>query len=645
MPKDSLNSHLHRLVSGKPQSANQRTLSFVSGPSKASLQARKQTQTALGTCLKLTPSFIKPFRLAHYLYLLQSPTDSVEGLLQETSDTGNGHPPMVLYTGLRRWPVMRRDKNRPLFESREEFGRYADAVSRLHKVMSAGMEVMKTKDKAKCIGVVKPLAEEAAKELKDLAVRKAAENVLDIDEEQPPNTTIIDVDTLEPECIDLDSDKEDDHPSDAESLFSFEIPDPWPQYTTGPLCNGCGVDHSQLTACSNIFRASYVNRLVLVEAVSHIETAKEYPLAVEYLRLILLCPFFKARRRGRFWQRLVINSTHLKDGAGSVGYLQRSLTEEESRFMAGGDRLWLQRRFVKVGKGTVGAEGVFSTVVSPPEVRYVVGKKWKGSRWPCWDLDSSRVVADEWDMGGVPVEPFKDKPPSLGNVEKTATAAICRHLGEGWEGVHCEGSTLRFIFTLLMWDVLFDTAEDTNLPSRFLSAPVDFGSPFFSRRKDAIEARCNVLRNMPSPDLLTALSTAYTTHTSVTAFNCDWTIPPETLLQITSCLGPTRTSLLCHDFATSMQLSGLPDLLLWNPLTNEILLSEVKGPGDTLSTKQELWLTHLSEMGIPCEVCRVLDVETLHAKKQKRASVGSNNGSEKGAKRRKKGKEEETPGP
>jgi Fanconi-associated nuclease 1 len=36
--------------------------------------------------------------------------------------------------------------------------------------------------------------------------------------------------------------------------------------------------------------------------------------------------------------------------------------------------------------------------------------------------------------------------------------------------------------------------------------------------------------------------------------------------------------------------SGLPDLTLWNPETEEIWFVEVKGPGDKLSFKQILWI-------------------------------------------------------
>ena len=46
------------------------------------------------------------------------------------------------------------------------------------------------------------------------------------------------------------------------------------------------------------------------------------------------------------------------------------------------------------------------------------------------------------------------------------------------------------------------------------------------------------------------------------------------------------------DMSTVPLRSGLPDLTLWNPETEEIKFVEVKGPGDKLSFKQILWIRY-----------------------------------------------------
>jgi Fanconi-associated nuclease 1 len=53
----------------------------------------------------------------------------------------------------------------------------------------------------------------------------------------------------------------------------------------------------------------------------------------------------------------------------------------------------------------------------------------------------------------------------------------------------------------------------------------------------------------------------------------------------------------------------MPDLCLWKldklgePV--EVIFSEVKGPGDTLSDKQRVWLDSLHQAGIKVHVCLI----------------------------------------
>jgi Fanconi-associated nuclease 1 len=52
--------------------------------------------------------------------------------------------------------------------------------------------------------------------------------------------------------------------------------------------------------------------------------------------------------------------------------------------------------------------------------------------------------------------------------------------------------------------------------------------------------------------------------------------------------------------------SGFPDLILWSD--TDVIFVEVKGPGDTLSFKQKVWLDFLISIGLKAEVCLVQDV-------------------------------------
>lgn len=51
--------------------------------------------------------------------------------------------------------------------------------------------------------------------------------------------------------------------------------------------------------------------------------------------------------------------------------------------------------------------------------------------------------------------------------------------------------------------------------------------------------------------------------------------------------------------------SGFPDLLVWNKESKRIKAVEVKGPSDSLSSKQTLWIHYMNECGLSAETCYV----------------------------------------
>lgn len=53
--------------------------------------------------------------------------------------------------------------------------------------------------------------------------------------------------------------------------------------------------------------------------------------------------------------------------------------------------------------------------------------------------------------------------------------------GGGWEGWHCEGSLVRYLFGLLMWEVFFMpiTTSSTVFLTPYQDGPIDFPYPSF----------------------------------------------------------------------------------------------------------------------------------------------------------------------
>ena len=728
LPRESLIKSIKTILRSKLPSGQQR-LSFATGPPKSQRVALRMIAEIVGPAIHLLPNFVNPLRVAHQLFLLQTPSDAIEFILMESGNL-RGHPATVLLNGMRKWPVGRKQQQEKVFKTRREFDDYEDAITDLAAVTEAAAKFPRQREEM--TQLIEPIVEKHAAYLEqfcsrvdehhckliessETAVKGTSEeeiiicgsksneinknitavNFVDVDDEADsspevvvvsdsnddspaavsPNKLILDCnsDTISNnsscspfsfesdsipanEIVDVlsqmsgsqitensdivDGNKNTDSPSislkksnkrpviepsnqstrptEAEEEFGFNNEN-GDRIECSQQC--CECDHLNIKSpLDNIFRKSYVSRLVLLEGVHPLESAKKYEPCIRFLHLILKCSRFKPRRRGRWWQRLIVDYGHLKKSEEALQTCRQSLEHKDNSFMAGSDRLWLERRYLRMLKDDKekelptlkGAEQVFSTTVITPLKRIVIGRKWRGSKWPMWDCATAIVKTSSVD---IPPPPLTERPPTLGNVEECATQAICRSKGEGWTGRHCEGGTLQFIFVLLMWEVIF-TSEV--LPLRFQSIPIDFASPSFLNRLPEFTTRSKEIESFSEEDLCCQLKTSYEAHAGISAFSCTWdSTPVDVLLEVATCLGSIRTGKLCLEFCSQMQLSGMPDLLLWSPISREVLVSEVKGPGDTLSTKQEIWLTRLTQMNIPCEVCRVVDADEEEKREQK----------------------------
>jgi hypothetical protein len=161
-------------------------------------------------------------------------------------------------------------------------------------------------------------------------------------------------------------------------------------------------------------------------------------------------------------------------------------------------------------------------------------------------------------------------------------AADSTWLGDGWRGWHCEGSLLRCLAGLLLWDVVFAPLPAVLL-TRFQTAPLDYGSPsFFRRRRALVLQRVDELTHgaLAQPAaLLAEIRRLFVAHRGCVARHLGGLLNPAAggadadgaggvslrLLQLLAlCLGPPCLGRLCLAMAASQSQwrSGAPDLLL-----------------------------------------------------------------------------------
>ncbi|KAF9281902.1 hypothetical protein BGZ68_006327 [Mortierella alpina] len=87
----------------------------------------------------------------------------------------------------------------------------------------------------------------------------------------------------------------------------------------------------------------------------------------------------------------------------------------------------------------------------------------------------------------------------------------------------------------------------------------------------------------------------------------NWTFTKEELLQIAECVGGNALAEICKILAQeySKRCSGMPDLCCWNYEKKLVKFVEVKGPGDRLSSKQQVWIDLLTSLHVDIELCIV----------------------------------------
>lgn len=401
-------------------------------------------------------------------------------------------------------------------------------------------------------------------------------------------------------------------------------------------------------------------------SIAALERLEEYDNASQRIELLLSTGLLSPSRRGKCLNRLTINLfRHQKQLHESLGIILTALKTDVPRLHYG-DRMALAKRglhihrqlnmaslqqnAIKKARTKSEAKKIASHALnaSRPDVlvkvidknstklkvRRIYGKsiqittrelqqKESQKRSASWLLLMNEESRDSFATGNHSDASLmgKSKFASLGTNKQKEVAVenYCLqwyHGKEGWQGIHDEGSSLRFIFSLLFWEVIFAPVEDV-FQTPFQDRPLDFYTEaFFYSRKSPIERRLVEVCGMTAMALYADVEERYTRYEPIRAVGCRWgDIQANQLSCIAAGLGGVVLSqccrLLCEDYA--YWGGGLPDLTMWKrddgkkDFTCFTKLVEVKSARDTLSEKQRAWLIELTEKGADCEVCKVVE--------------------------------------
>jgi hypothetical protein len=186
----------------------------------------------------------------------------------------------------------------------------------------------------------------------------------------------------------------------------------------------------------------------------------------------------------------------------------------------------------------------------------------------------------------------------------------------GWNGLHIENSLFRTLLGLVFWDIVFCESNKAFIHP-FQTAPLDWGKhSFYMNRKASIDMRLEEVRKGESTKL--ALNTIEC-KTGIANPLINW--EKLDIDSITAALDGIKAEQLAAIFDRLIQNyrvigRGMPDLFIWkkkpgNSETTTVAFVEVKGPGDTLSEAQELWLNFLYQIGLDCRVLHIKECEKI----------------------------------
>ncbi|OCF42115.1 fanconi-associated nuclease 1 [Kwoniella heveanensis CBS 569] len=200
---------------------------------------------------------------------------------------------------------------------------------------------------------------------------------------------------------------------------------------------------------------------------------------------------------------------------------------------------------------------------------------------------------------------------------------------KGYKGFHSESSILTTLFSLMMWPILFSPLPGA-FETPYQTAPLDLGEDTFApSRQEAIEVRLEAMsRTSTALSMLKEVDDRERPR-GTWAVGVNWDYGATDLEEILECLGGRAVAGVCRMLAEEYRhrCSGVPDLIVWDYANKDVRFVEVKGPGDSLSETQKVWIDVLLSSGIQVEVCKVKAKEpttTQIEKAKKRKSTTEN---------------------
>lgn len=334
--------------------------------------------------------------------------------------------------------------------------------------------------------------------------------------------------------------------------------------------------------------AGHVYTRCLSHAVASLEQSKRYDEALSVLRKLLKQKAFCHSYRGKWYERLAIDLGHLKRQKEIAEALLEGLSDD------------LVKLYFK-----------FNLYLKAKKVLKKNQRALTDVAAEFADVEKCKHLTIESDTLS---KPIPGKRTMFTNSTGTAILPVeevaLRYYknNEGFShGLHSESIIYHALMNVLLWDVIYHPLPDA---FRFFhqNLPLDFVSEeFYQRRQELIEERLHELKGMSDAQVSSEIDRIWLKHNRTNCLIAWDKLSSQTLKELATCMGIHVLVPILKRMISNFRLnrSGFPDLILWDPRNNRVKAVEVKGPSDSLSGKQILWLDFFNSCGLPCEVCYV----------------------------------------
>ncbi|KAG1944727.1 fanconi-associated nuclease [Pimephales promelas] len=264
--------------------------------------------------------------------------------------------------------------------------------------------------------------------------------------------------------------------------------------------------HEQLPVFLRCFTVGWTYTRILSRGVEILQRLRRYDESVEELRNLLSQSVYCVTSRGRWWDRLALNlQQHLKQHEQAICAIRDGLNDPLVRT---GHKLSLHQRASRMKESTsLKKYRLLLRDLPTMHVQDVTHVTIRGQLFP--------------HEGGMGKSVFlRAVNEDEGSSEGRGTMVMCsveelalehyRTLGFD-QGIHGEGSTFSTLFGLLMWDIIFIDGVPDVFRNPYQTCPLDLHTDcFYGNRREAIEARAEMLREASAETLQELIADVWT---------------------------------------------------------------------------------------------------------------------------------------